>query len=187
MSGSECSSCKHSETSGSLTSKTTMTPTSRCRRVSLHVKILWVTLSIVVTASCSYSFTQPQWFVHYETKESLGMYTYCVRDMRTKAQALSMTPPLMCCIYGGQFQLSNLPSNAWQIGCVLFGGGCVLLLIGSLASVVSLCLPSTWSTRFACYTGYIQTMAGKNSLFIYLFIYPFILKIKLSNAWKNII
>jgi len=70
----------------------------------------------------------------------------------------------MCGVYGGnQFDLSSLPSNAWQIACVLYGGGCVLLGFGSLAAAVSLVLPNVWSTRLACYTGYIQTMAGRLS------------------------
>ena len=70
------------------------------------------------------------------------------------------SPKQLCGVYGGQFDLSSLPSNTWQIACVLYGGGCVLLGFGSLAAVVSLLLPPHWAKRLACYTGYIQTMAG---------------------------
>ena len=156
-----------------------------CRRVSLHVKILWSTLSVMVTAGCTFSFTQPYWFVQPDTRDCLGLFNYCIRDPRASrtssvnghhhsgggsrvegfaayAAAWSTAPlhPQMCGVYGGEFHLSNLPSNAWQIACVLYGGGCVLLGLGSIAAFFTFCLPTVWSSRLASYTGYIQTMAG---------------------------
>jgi len=83
---------------------------------------------------------------------------------------VSSSPRQLCGVYGGQFDLSSLPSNTWQIACVLYGGGCVLLSIGSLAAVVCLLLPVHWAKRLASYTGYIQTMAG-NTYLIYLKIF----------------
>ena len=73
---------------------------------------------------------------------------------------VSSVPRQLCGVYGGQFDLSSLPSNTWQIACVLYGGGCVLLGFGSLVAVVCLLLPSHWAKRLATYAGYIQTMAG---------------------------
>jgi len=80
---------------------------------------------------------------------------------------VTSSPKQLCDVYGGKFDLSSLPSNTWQIACVLYGGGCVLLGLGSLAAVLCLLLPAHWAKRLACYTGYIQTMAG-----IILFIFP---------------
>ena len=65
-----------------------------------------------------------------------------------------------CGVYGGEFSLSHLPSNAWQIACVLYGGGCVLLALGALAASATFCLPTVAAERLASYTGYVQTMAG---------------------------
>ena len=79
--------------------------------------------------------------------------------------AISSPTKQLCGVYGGQFDLSSLPSNTWQIACVLYGGGCVLLGFGSLAAVFSLLLPSHWARRLATYTGYIQTMAGNIDIF----------------------
>ena len=67
-------------------------------------------------------------------------------------------------MYGGEFDLSKLPSNAWQIACVLYGGGCVLLACGALAALLTLCLPRSCALRLSAYTGYIQTMAGTTAL-----------------------
>jgi len=164
-------------------SEVTLSKRGPCRRVSVHVQLLWTTLSLVVTAGCSFSFVQPHWFVQRQTRDSLGLYNYCVRDNRggsiTGGGSLAGSRLIgggrgdgggqvgaltarhqLCGVYGGQFNLSNLPSNAWQIACVLYGGGCVLLGCGSLAAVLTLCLPRVWSHRLSCYTGYIQTMAG---------------------------
>jgi hypothetical protein len=66
-----------------------------------------------------------------------------------------------CSPYGQYFRLAHLPSNAWQIACVLFGGGCFLLGFGALASVVTSLMVDWWASRFAGYTGYIQTMGGE--------------------------
>jgi len=160
---SESGSCKHSEVCSSARR------IHLCGRVSIHVKILWSTLSMMVTAGCAFSFTQPFWFIQPDTKDCLGLYNYCIRDMRTRAIAAfarnganhQPTGPLqICAVHGGHFHLSHLPSNAWQIACVLYGGGCVLLTLGCVASLVTFCLPNVWSTRLASYTGYIQTMAG---------------------------
>ena len=72
----------------------------------------------------------------------------------------------LCGVYGGQFDLSSLPSNTWQIACVLYGGGCVLLGFSGLAALVCLLLPPHGAKRLACYTGYLQTMAGNIALLL---------------------
>jgi len=73
---------------------------------------------------------------------------------------VTTAPRQLCGVYGGQFDLSSLPSNTWQISCVLYGGGCVLLGLGSLTALVCLLMSSHWARRLATYAGYIQTMAG---------------------------
>lgn len=56
-----------------------------CRRVSVHVRLLWTALSLMVTVGCTYSFTQPAWYVHDVTRDRLGLFNYCVRDPRMSA------------------------------------------------------------------------------------------------------
>lgn len=56
-----------------------------CGRVSVHVRLLWTTLSVMVTIGCTYSFTQPAWYVHSVTRDRLGLFNYCVRDPRMSA------------------------------------------------------------------------------------------------------
>ena len=122
--------------------------------MSTPIGILWALLSIMVAGTCSFSFLQPFWFLHPGTLNSFGMYSYCVRDTRLK-------PTMQVCgIYGGYFHFSNLPSNAWQAACVLYGGGCAFLCLGALFAMMSLCLPNVCDKRLAIFTGYIQTMAG---------------------------
>ncbi len=124
--------------------------------MSTPIGILWTLLSIMVAGTCSFSFLQPFWFIHPDTLNSFGMYSYCVRDFRYKPVAQ------VCGIYGGHFHFSNLPSNAWQAACVLYGGGCAFLCLGALCAIMTLCLPYVCDKRLAIFTGYIQTMAGKS-------------------------
>jgi len=95
----------------------------------------------------------------------------CVCVCGRSSVVVRSSPKQLCGVYGGQFDLSSLPSNTWQIACVLYGGGCVLLGFSSLAAVFCLLLPSHWAKRLASYTGYIQTMAGNIILCIILHIY----------------
>ena len=90
----------------------------------------------------------------------------------------------LCGVYGGEFDLSSLPSNTWQIACVLYGGGCVLLGFSGLAALVCLLLPPHGAKRLACYTGYLQTMAGNTQLYC-LIIYRrlYILPAVLCRCW----
>ena len=60
-----------------------------CGRVSVHVRLLWTTLSVMVTIGCTYSFTQPAWYVHGVTRDRLGLFNYCVRDPRMSAASIS--------------------------------------------------------------------------------------------------
>ena len=131
------------------------------------VGILWTLLSIIVSGVCGFSFLQPFWLLHRDTMNSLGMFSMCVRDNRLQKT---------CGVYGGreetddggggqfyfsQFHFSNMPSNAWQAACVLYGGGCAFLCLAALLAVSTLCLPSVADKRLAVFTGYIQTMASK--------------------------
>lgn len=126
------------------------------RIMSTPIGILWTLLSIMVAGTSSFSFLQPSWFIQPETVNSFGMYSYCVRDVRHRLDSQ------VCGIYGGFFHFSNLPSNAWQAACVLYGGGCAFLCLGALLAIFSLCLPTVCDKRLAIFTGYIQTMAGKS-------------------------
>ena len=118
------------------------------------VGIIWTLTSVLVTGCCCFSMIQPAWIVHPYTFNSLGMCSYCVRDLRER----DITR--VCGIYGGTFDLSNLPTNAWQAASVLFAAGCVLLLLGVILALSTSCIPSPSNRRLSIVTGYIQTMAG---------------------------
>lgn len=49
--------------------------------ISCHVRLLWTALSILLAVGCSYSFSQPAWFINGETRDGLGLFNYCVRDL----------------------------------------------------------------------------------------------------------
>ena len=106
----------------------------------------------------------------------------CVCVCGRSSVVVRSSPKQLCGVYGGQFDLSSLPSNTWQIACVLYGGGCVLLGFSSLAAVFCLLLPSHWAKRLASYTGYIQTMAGN----IILCIIILSMKHCLMRLWNDI-
>jgi hypothetical protein len=116
---------------------------------------------------------------------SFGLYSYCIQDNYLQARlsyqgqgpetnSTRDIPELSsekiqyvahhkenCGPYGHYFRLAHLPSNAWQIACVLYGGGCVLQGFGALAAIATSVMVDWWATRFAGYTGYIQTMGGE--------------------------
>lgn len=126
-----------------------------CRSIGFHVKVLWSCLSVMVTVGCSFSLLQPHWFTHFTTRDSLGLYSYCVTDAQTASEQQ------VCDVYGGYFRLQHLPSNAWQVSCLLYGMGCLLLALSSLSSLMTLVLNDRWADRIAIYTGYSQTLAGE--------------------------
>ena len=128
------------------------------RSMSTPISILWTLLSIMVAGTCSFSFLQPFWFIHPDTMNSFGMYSYCIKDFRYK-QLLQV-----CGVFGGYFHFSNLPSQTWQAACVLYGGGCAFLCLGALFAILSLCVPSEHDKRLALVSGYLQLMAGKKHL-----------------------
>ena len=127
------------------------------------VGILWTLLSIIVGGVCGFSFLQPFWLLQPDSLDSLGMYSYCVGSSGGGGgggDTRQLTVQI-CGVYGGQFHFSNLPSNAWQAACVLYGGGCAFLCLAALLAVTTLCLPAVADKRLAVFTGYLQTMAGR--------------------------
>jgi hypothetical protein len=124
---------------------------------------LWTLLSLIVAGLSSFSFLQPYWFINRKTLYSLGMYSFCLRDdiaaqMPAHFEAGPFTQA--CGLYGDYFDFMSLPSDAWQVACVLYGAGCAVLVICALISLLVLCLPSLCDTRTAVLTGYVQTSAG---------------------------
>lgn len=114
-------------------------------RISTQVRTLWMCLSLIVTSGCMLSLTQPHWLVDRSTGNSLGLYNHCVRDAKPRALLLvdrwgspsgtdsGPFPWVTCGPYGGRYDLASLPSNAWQVACVLYGGGCVLMAVSAAA------------------------------------------------------
>ena len=137
------------------------------------VGALWALLSLIVSGVCTLSFLQPYWLLHPHTKDSLGVLSYCLRaqplsgrsdTLYTRQEKPGTSTSLRCGLYGGQFELSSLPSAAWQACCVLYGGGCCLLCVAALLALASLCVrPTDVQRKLATCTGYVQTLAGKLS------------------------
>ena len=128
--------------------------------MSTPIGIIWTLLTIMVAGTISFSFLQPFWFVDGMTLNALGMYSYCIQDIRYK----DFTQ--ICGIYGGSFHFSNLPSNAWQAAVVLFGGGCALLAFSAMLAILAMFVPAKnkRDKRLSVVTGYVQIMAGKLGL-----------------------
>jgi hypothetical protein len=118
------------------------------------IGILWSLLSVMVAGTCSFAFMQPYWFINKSTLNCLGMYSYCLKDIRyTNSRQL-------CGIFGGSFDFGKLPSSSWQAACALFGGGCAFFCFAGLLSLLTLCIPKPFNKNLAVWTGYIQILAG---------------------------
>ena len=127
---------------------------------------LWTLLSLIIAGLSG--------FIHRRTLHSLGMYSFCLREGEPAQVTHSRREgPFThaCGLYGGYFDFANLPSNAWQVACVLYGGGCVVLAVCAILSLMVLCLPRPWDTRLAAVAGYIQTTAGRYSLYYDIYEY----------------
>ncbi|ELT95528.1 hypothetical protein CAPTEDRAFT_148433 [Capitella teleta] len=123
---------------------------------------LWTLLSLIVAGLSTFSFLQPYWYIHQRTLQSLGMYSFCLQDdLASKIPEGYQAGPFTqaCGLFGDYFDFGSLPSDAWQVSCVMYGGGCVVLVICAMISVLVLCLPSSCDTRTAVLTGYVQTTA----------------------------
>lgn len=132
----------------------------RCRVARFSaLRILWTFLSVMVAATCTFSFLQPFWFFHPDNVHSFGVFNYCVNDPRVNRQ--------VCTVYGGQFNFSRLPSGAWLAACVLLGGGCVFLSLGACLAFLSIFIVDINDQKPATYGGYFQTVAGKIYLSLY--------------------
>ena len=140
--------------------------------MSTPIGILWTLLSILVAGTCSFAFLQPFWLIQPVTLYSFGVFTYCIQSpgdamptggggggTAAAGQGNGATEQ-QCGVYGKQFNLSNLPSNAWQASCVLYGAGCIFLCTAALLAMVSMCVPTDYDKRMAAITGYMQCVAG---------------------------
>lgn len=128
-----------------------------CEMIS-PILIIWALLSVLVSATCTFSFLQPFWFIHTEKTPSFGMVSYCLKTSVETYQNKEV-----CTFYGGYFNLNNLPSGAWQAACVLYGSGCILMCLGAFLAVCNTCMPRKYDHRMSAVTGYIQTVAGELS------------------------
>lgn len=156
-------------------------------RISTQVRTLWTLLSLVVTSGCMLSLIQPHWFVDRSTGNSLGLYSHCVRDTKPRALVFDERwgspsgidagplPWAACGPYGGRFDLASLPSNAWQVASVLYGGGCVLMAVSTAAlcallGIQSLMRSSERNVVNRCVVGRcigcVQAMAGRTHCFV---------------------
>ena len=124
------------------------------------VLLLWAMLSVLVSALNTYSFIQPAWFVTSGHGKTFGMISVC----STQIEYPEIKTIERCEFYGGSFNLGNLPSGAWQAGCVLFGSGCILLCCGAFLAVTTSCIPCDVVKTVTMMAGYVQFIAGKFKL-----------------------
>jgi hypothetical protein len=72
----------------------------------------------------------------------------------------------VCSAYGGYYHLGNIPSGAWQAGCVLYGAGCVMLCVSSFLALSHLGLARDKHVhRVSLVAGYLQAIAGESCCF----------------------
>ena len=179
-----------SECSSNLTSRF-----ERRKQIAKYVRVLWLGLSVTITSVSIFSYIQPHWFVSQTTATSLGVFGYCEPnrlksarngegfgsrwkhyvepddvmngDWRFHRSNSGHNVPRVCALYGGRAGLSNLPSNIWQVGCVMFGGGCALLLVSSVSALLCFMLTLVEALRqrisvgrLCTHTAYVQVMSG---------------------------
>lgn len=158
------------------------------------VCVVWICLSITVSAAFWFSLLEPFWFINTSTATSIGVYSYCViaadhtsADVTSGSMtssviatsiarlfAGSMSPTgddgLVCRLYGDRFQLDYMPSGPWQAACLLLTAGAVLMSLSALLSVATLCVPRHRDTGLAVVIGYIQIVAGMSSISLVLYL-----------------
>ncbi|XP_077996534.1 LHFPL tetraspan subfamily member 7 protein-like [Glandiceps talaboti] len=123
----------------------TMTPLS----------VFWTLLSLALSAGCCVSFVAPMWFLKDDGLEldlsSFGLYSYCLHEPRDK---------ITCRIFGGgRFDLMTLPVGVWQAAVVLYGGGCIMCVLGALLALFSLFCTTDTHQKLALFAGYVQIVA----------------------------
>lgn len=133
-------------------------PPSQTQTMALTpVSILWSLLSIFVASTCTVTFFYPAWVTHPDRLHSFGVFRYCVRNLEI------LIPTPRCISYGGNPTLGRIPAGAWQASCILYGGGCILMCVSALLTVLVLCVDKRKHRRLALINGYLQTVAGKTT------------------------
>ncbi|XP_013410515.1 transmembrane protein 211-like [Lingula anatina] len=151
----------------------------RARVMATPISLLWTLLSMLVAASCAFSFMQPYWIIDFEQWNSFGIYSFCYQENHSPDRTVHHHH---CRIYGGHFDFSFFPSSAWQASCVLFGGGCAFLCFAAILAITSLCLPSACDKKVALSAGYMQLVAVL-IMIAGLIVYPFGLDSRLVSYY----
>ncbi|XP_077865444.1 LHFPL tetraspan subfamily member 6 protein-like [Saccoglossus kowalevskii] len=115
--------------------------------------VFWTLMSLALAAACCVSFVAPTWFLKPDglNLASFGLYSYCLHDPREG---------IVCHIFGGgRFDLMTLPVGVWQAAVVLFGGGCIMCVLGSLLSLISLFCHTNTHKTLALFAGYVQIVS----------------------------
>lgn len=86
------------------------------------------------------------------------MFSYCQRLEEHEFQFRS------CQTYSGTFDLYDLATGAWQAACILYGGGCALLVVSSVLSICTICLKTDTGEKLGTVASYIQIVSGKTAL-----------------------
>ena len=119
------------------------------------ILLLWSLLTVLVACTCTFAFLQPFWVVHVDLVHTFGMVSYCFMEVQTERSRE------VCSAYGGYHHLANIPSGAWQAGCVLYGAGCVMLCVSSFLALSNLGMADRHVPRVALVAGYLQALAGE--------------------------
>ncbi|XP_070183868.1 serine-rich adhesin for platelets-like [Littorina saxatilis] len=119
------------------------------------ILLLWSLLTVLVAGTCTFAFLQPFWVMHVDLVHTFGMVSYCFMDV-----GLDRSQEV-CSAYGGYHHLANIPSGAWQAGCVLYGAGCVMLCVSSCLALSNLGMAGRHAPRVSLVAGYLQAIAEK--------------------------
>lgn len=119
------------------------------------ILLLWCLLTLLVAGTCTFAFLQPFWVMHVDLVHTFGMVSYCFMDAQAERSRE------VCSAYGGYHHLANIPSGAWQAGCVLYGAGCVLMCVSSFLALSNLRLTDKHVQRVSLVAGYMQAVAGR--------------------------
>lgn len=130
----------------------------KCLTMISFVFYIWILLTALISAICAFSLIQPFWIIHPDDIHSFGLYVYCKGSElgRTNGQFTGR----VCSSYGGQLNVANIPSGAWQATFLLFSTGCAILLASLVFGMVGMCLSTRWIRKLSFVMTYVQTSAG---------------------------
>lgn len=98
------------------------------------VEVLWIVLSLLVSACGLFALVQTNWLVNAATTEAVGILTKCELSPGVNSESQVR----MCGFYDEQWLYAHLPTRSWQLCALVYGLGVVLMLSSALGAAFSL-------------------------------------------------